>query len=496
MKYDVVIIGAGLGGMLCANMLSREGLNVCLLEKNKRVGGCIQSFARDGVIFNTGLNYTESLSDGEVLHRYFKYCQIMDKLKVRRMAPEGFERMSFQGDSNEYPFAQGHQNFVDSLSVFFPEERENLQRYISVIQDVCHSFPYYSLEPPYDRPAKTEYLTTGARDFLKSITPNIKLQQILAGMNSLYAGVANKTPLYMHALINSMYIGSAWRVVDGSSQIGVQLCKVLRKNGGTIRKGEKVVSLSGKNKKITHAILESGEKIYAEKFISNIHPATTLKLVNPDLNKRGYSTRISQLENTIGMFSLYAVLKKDSFPYLNYNHHYFKDVNAWTAGYKEKQWPEHYMMYTPASSKSEKWAKGLIGITYMNYDEVRKWERTTVEQRGREYEEFKCQKAEQLINLMAEKFPDIRSHIDHYYTSTPLTYRDYTGTPEGSAYGILKDYHDPLSTIISPKTRIGNLLFTGQNLNMHGISGVTIGAVMTCAEFVGADYLLNKIKTC
>lgn len=480
--------------MLCANMLSREGLNVCLLEKNTRVGGCVQSFARDGVIFNTGLNYTESLAEGEVLHRYFDYCQIMDKLKIRRMDMDGFERISFQGDSNEYPFAQGHQNFVDSLSQYFPEERSNLERYVTKIQEVCNSFPYYSLTPPYDQPTKTEYLTTSAYDFLKSITPNQKLQQILAGMNSLYAGVSDKTPLYMHALINSMYIGSAWRVVDGSSQIGVQLCKVIKANGGTVRPGQKVVSLAGENKKVTHAVLESGEKIFADKFISNLHPSTTLKLLTPELNKRGYSTRINSLENTIGMFGLYAILKKDSFPYLNHNHHYFKEVNAWTADYKKEQWPEHYMMYTPASSKSEKWAKGLIGITYMNYDEVKPWENSTVEQRGEEYLQFKYKKAEQLIDLMAEKFPDIRNHISHYYTSTPLTYRDYTGTPNGSAYGILKDCHDPLSTIISPKSRIGNLMLTGQNLNMHGISGVTIGAVMTCAEFVGADYLLNKIR--
>ena len=42
-------------------------------------------------------------------------------------------------------------------------------------------------------------------------------------------------------------------------------------------------------------------------------------------------------------------------------------------------------------------------------------------------------------------------------------------------------------------TKIKNLLLTGQSLNMHGILGVTIGAVLTCSEVIGMEKLLNKI---
>ena len=73
MKYDVVIIGTGLAGLLCGYVLSKEGFNVCVLDRNDRVGGMMQSFVRNGVVFNAGLNYTESLGKGEVLHRYFNF---------------------------------------------------------------------------------------------------------------------------------------------------------------------------------------------------------------------------------------------------------------------------------------------------------------------------------------------------------------------------------------------------------------------------------------
>ena len=77
-----------------------------------------------------------------------------------------------------------------------------------------------------------------------------------------------------------------------------------------------------------------------------------------------------------------------------------------------------------------------------------KWENTLTGDRGDEYLAFKEQKAETLLDAMKSQFPGIRNHIEAYYTSTPLTWRDYTGTRAGSAYGIVKDYNRPLETLI------------------------------------------------
>ena len=75
----------------------------------------------------------------------------------------------------------------------------------------------------------------------------------------------------------------------------------------------------------------------------------------------------------------------------------------------------------------------------------------------------------------------------------PLTYWDYTGTPEGSAYGLRKDFREPLLTLLSPRTPVENLLLTGQNLILHGVQGVTMTALFTCAEVLGKDYVWNEI---
>ena len=61
-------------------------------------------------------------------------------------------------------------------------------------------------------------------------------------------------------------------------------------------------------------------------------------------------------------------------------------------------------------------------------------------------------------------------------------------------YGYVKDSNNPMKTFIATKTKLDNLYLTGQSINMHGVLGVTIGAVVTCAEIVGKEYLIEKIN--
>ena len=72
MKYDVIIIGSGLGGLECGVMLSRSGLSVLVLERQTQPGGCMQSYKRGGLSFDTGLHYSGGLDEGQPLHDTFK----------------------------------------------------------------------------------------------------------------------------------------------------------------------------------------------------------------------------------------------------------------------------------------------------------------------------------------------------------------------------------------------------------------------------------------
>ena len=132
-------------------------------------------------------------------------------------------------------------------------------------------------------------------------------------------------------------------------------------------------------------------------------------------------------------------------------------------------------------------------LTPMYMDELSAWKDTTPEHRGESYRSFKQEKTKQLLRFIRSHGIDFSDNIEEIHTTTPLSYRDYTGTVDGSAYGIIKDYKCPQIGFVSTRSRLGNLFLTGQNLNVHGALGVTLTSMLTCAEFVGQEYLAKKV---
>lgn len=499
-EYDVVIIGSGLGGLVSASILSKEGYKVCVLEKNNQFGGNLQTFVRDKTIFDTGVHYIGGLAEGQNLNRYFTYLGIMDALKLKQMDENGFDIITFDNDEKEYPYAQGYDNFIEQLSKDFPGEKEAIRTYTDKIKDTCDSFPLYNIQegdPYYDN---FDLLSEKAKDYIASITENKKLRAVLAGSNLLYAGDGDKTPFYVHALSVNSYIQSAWRCVNGGSQIAKHLIKNIRNAGGEIYKYEEVVSFGFDERVMKSVTTSKGNTYYAKSFISNIDPKLTLKMLGSDKVRKSYFNRINDVENTISAFSVYIVFKENTFNYLNKNYYHFKDsADVWDAlNYTEENWPRGYMVSTSPNPKSDDWAEAMTVLTYMNYDDVKEWENTfnTVaneNDRGENYEQFKERKTEIILKALEKKFPGIRNKIKAVYSSTPLSYRDYIGSYNGAMYGVVKDANNPLKSFIMPKTKVKNLYFTGQSINMHGVLGVTISAVVTCSEILGKEYLLNKI---
>jgi all-trans-retinol 13,14-reductase len=494
-QYDVVIIGSGLGGLLSGYILSKEGYNVCVLEKHHQAGGCLQNFRRDGCVFDTGVHYIGSMDEGQVLNRYFKYFGLMDKLPLKRLDEDGFDKISFQGEEKEYAYAIGPERFVDTLCRDFPAEREGLIRYVKRLKEISEFFPLYNISDAQQDISETAFYGENAAEAIASMVDDPKLRQVLAGTSPLYAGVPDKTPFYVHALINYSFIESAHRIVDGSAAIADMLCSHITSNGGTIMLRSEARQFHFNSKQITKVELANGELVEGDYFISDAHPAVTLGMIPEGYIRPAYRHRIMSLENTTSSFTLYCVFHENSFPYLNYNVYHYNTRDVWNAtDYLTHKDPVSFLMLTPAVSMTSQHADSVILMAYMNIEEVRQWEGTLIGRRGKDYEDFKQRKAEQLLDMAEIRFPGFRSKLKSYYTSTPLTYRDYTGIPEGALYGVLKDCNDPLKSLISPRTKIPNLLLTGQNVILHGVLGVTISAVTTCAELVGLSYLVQKIR--
>src|SRR5690606_32940889 len=217
-EFDIVIIGSGLGGLVSANILSKEGMSVLVLEKNQQFGGNLQTFSRDKCIFDTGVHYIGGLDTGQNLHKYFHYLGILDLLKIKKMDLDGLDLVTFDNDPNEYPYAQGSENFVRQLSAFFPGEEENIRAFYQKMKDACDHFPLYRLDSNNTYVSQESLFSQKADQVIKDSTRNPKLRAVLAGTNFLYAGIEDKTPFYVHALSINSYIESAWRCLNGGSQ--------------------------------------------------------------------------------------------------------------------------------------------------------------------------------------------------------------------------------------------------------------------------------------
>ncbi len=498
-KYDVVIIGSGLGGLVSANILARHGYSVCVLEKNNQFGGNLQTFVRDKNIFDTGVHYIGSLGEGENLNQYFKYLGIMDELKLSKLDDDKFDVITFGNDPKEYKQAQGYDNFAKSLIQQFPEEEKAIIDYCKKIQEVCTSFPLYNLEMNSEGYEKS-YLSLKISDYLDSISENEKLKAVLAGSNFLYAGKKN-TPLYVHALSVNSYIKSSWRCIDGGSQITKLLIKRIKEFGGEVYNHQEVVKFGFIDNEMDSVITKDGNEIKADLFISNIEPKLTVKMLDGKGMRKSYVNRINRIKSMISVFSLYIVFKPKTFKYINHNYYHFKDhISVWdTQDYLEKNWPEGYMLSMGVRKNQDEWSNNLTAMAYMNFEEVEKWKNSfnTVaeeEYRGDQYDEFKQKKTDQFIDELEKKFPNIRACIQSVHTSTPLSYRDYIGSHNGAIYGYEKDADNPMMSFLSPKTNANKLFFTGQSVNMHGILGVTISGFLTCSHIIGKEKLMKTIK--
>lgn len=499
-QYDIVIIGSGMGGLVCADILGREGYKVCVLEKNRQVGGSLQTYVRDKVIFDSGVHYLGGLSEGQNLYQVFKYLGLIGKLKLQRMDADAFDKIKFEGDDKEYVHAQGYENFIRQLLKEFPAEEKALRLYCDKIKEVCSKFPLYNLRTGGDINEKTTVLELDTKTFIQSITNNKKLQAVLVGSNMLYVLQSEKTPFYVHAMILNSYIESSWKCVDGGSVISKLMVQNIRNHGGEILRNSEVKKIVVDDRKVVSVQLANGNHIYGKHFISNMHPVATLEMTETDLIKSAYRSRVKNLENSIGGFVVNIVLKKDSLPYHRSNFYFNKEEHIWSlTEYTDENWPLSYAVFFSASSKTNEFAESMTILAYMKYEEVKEWEGTfnTVSAeagRGESYDAFKKRKAEKLIDLVEKQFPGLRDSMVSYYTATPLSYRDYIGNHDGSMYGIVKDHRNPLKTFISPRTKLPNLYLTGQNLNLHGILGATMSGLVTCVAFLGNDDIVEKIR--
>ena len=475
MRHEVVVAGSGLGGLICAWLLAKDGRQVVVLERQAQPGGCIQSYPRKGLHLDTGLHYVGGLGEGQNLHRIFDHLGLM-KLPWQHLDPEGFDQVTIAGETFKY--VEGYDHFVENLAQRFPEEREALEQYVKMLQEAD------LVEFGSDR-AFTDF-GTNAYNYLSSLFKDELLINVLSGSALKMELKQASLPLFTFAHGNSSFIQSSWRLKGDGNLIVKSLTDDIRQFGGEIVCNAEVEELIEQDGQIAAARCKNGETYEGDLFISDIHPAQTFAMIQQSEKlKRIYRTRMNMMENTGGAFTTSLILKPNALPYFNHNKFVYEQANVWT--FPEERQPQKAggVMISCRVPENGTYAQQIDLLTPMDWQQCQQWADTKVGRRGEDYQAMKQAMAEACIDLAETVIPGLKAMTETYYTSTPLTYRDYTLTPQGSAYGVRKDCRNLVVTMLSPRTPISNLLLTGQNLMLHGLEGVSMTALLTCSEVLG-----------
>ena len=472
-----VIIGSGLGGLECARILASQGRRVIVLEREQQPGGCMQSYRRGKYAFDTGMHYVGGLAKGQPLYNAFKELNLLH-LPWVHLDAKGFDRVTIAGQT--FRLAEGYENFINTLAGEFPSEREALHRYVEILKK----------SESRDAAITKQLMETNAWDWLNSNFTDKLLLNVISGASMKLELRKESLPLFTFLHCNNSYIQSSWRLRGDGNQIAHSLINDIQEMGGEVVCNAEVEELIEQDGQITEAVCKDGRRIKGDTFISDVHPAVTLSWVKDSQKIRHiYRRRMSMLENTFGMFTVSLVLKPHTISYFNHNDYIYREANVWD--FYEKKGPvggEMLSCRVPENAllsadgeilDKELYAEQIDILTPMLWNEVSQWKDTTVGRRGEAYKAMKQQRAKECIALAETVIPRLSDAIDKVYTSTPLTYRDYTLTPNGSAFGIRKDSGNPLMTQLSVHTPVPNLLLTGQSPILHGLEGVTMTAMET-----------------
>jgi all-trans-retinol 13,14-reductase len=501
-QQTVIIIGGGLGGLFTGAPLTKEGFNVTVLEKNAAAGGGLQTFRRGGLVFETGMHILGGLRPGGSLQKICSYLGIYDRLSLRAVDHDCMDSITYLRDGKTYRIPEGREAFTNYFISEFPDEAEGIRQYVDALYRLANEVDFFYLRSAGNELfSHSEQFLWAASELIAYYIKDMRLRDVLAYMNPMYGGVEDHTPAFIHALINVLYISGQDRFIGGSQQMAQLLVQLIEEGGGRVVTARRVTAFHiDDNRCCTAVTTADGSSFHADIFIAAIHPQQLVKLVGNGGFPRSYRSRVASIPNTYSAFSVYIKLRPEAFPYINHTCYFQDDYGyVWHHGdyaVGDQQWPHGFMFMTPPEKHQGPFATKMVINCLMPFSAVERWAETTTGRRGADYELWKEKQAELIFSRMEQLYPCFRSSVEQWWTSSPLTIRDYYGEPDGALYGVRKDCRDIMLSQLPVCTKVSNLLLTGQNINLHGICGVPLTAVGTVEAIIGRNMLIDKINKC
>lgn len=514
-KYDVIVIGSGIGGLCNAALLSKMGKKVCVLEQHYTAGGYTHAYERNGYEWDVGVHYVgEMQKSWSMLRRIFDV--ITDgKLKWAPM-DESYDDVVIAGEVFHY--LAGKEHFKQELKAQFPSEIEAIDRYVELLYQVSSLVPKFFAGQSMPRPLGLlynkirhrllpDFFFKSTHDVLSGLTSNARLIGVLTAQWGDYGLPPKKSSFMMHAMVAKHYIGGGSYPVGGAAKIAETIIPVIRAGGGEVFTYATVKEILIAKNKAYGVRLKGGEQIYADKIVScaGLFPTIEKLLPVSVRNEHKLDDLLNKVELSSSHLCVYAGFKgsaeslgmpKTNFwIYPGFDHD--KNVQVFNDNLGE-QMPLVYISFPSAKDPSwnERYPdKSTVEIVAPCKPEwFEKWRNSTWNKRGDDYLNLKESLQERLLAILYQQMPQLQGKLDFAELSTPLSTEWFQLNMEGEIYGLNHTVDRFKQDWLHPETPIKNLYLTGSDIVTAGVGGALIGGLMTTNVMMGIQaYKVMKL---
>lgn len=488
MDCEIVVVGGGIGGLTVAALLAQRGVNVCLFEREPRVGGCVAGFEKFGYSFEQGDGLYTSWQPNEIHDRVFSELPV-DPPEVRLLEPSYVVRLP---DQAQLPIVGDTQQFETSLRLTFPECSEQAIAFYRkltaasvVLRRALHKTPdllsasrsrrAYSLLS--EGRVGAEILESGQQSILEHLhgaSPRFR-SFIDIQLQSLLQATSAEVGYLDAALALGAPREGLFAIQGGAAALANSVADSIRRSGGKVRLDTPVLRLAYDSRGAATGVdLLSGETVTAAKaIISNLTIWDTYgKLIGLNRTPPAIRKQLSAARSW-GAYLIFVGVDEATAAALASDH-----VMLLTNWRESQQYdPENnQLLFAAAPSWDTRAPAGKRAATVHAFTDVDEW--FTFHRDETELEERDQQMLERCWGRLHSAMPELGSAVEIIDTTTPRTFYDLTRRklgmvgalrPTGDSFWL----HQP-----SYQTSLPNVFIVSDTTYPGGIAGLTRSALV------------------
>lgn len=456
--YDVVVVGAGMGGLTCAALLAKAGMSVLVVEQHSRPGGYVQSFCRQSFIFDAAVHLTSGCGKSGMIYSLLQELGMQDQIEFLPVSPM-YKAFYPEYCTNVYA---NKKDFIEAHTAIFPHEKYNIEALMKVMEKLnrelwagldtqdtqnirSRSYPYL---------ARYRHLTFG--QMLDEFLTDNRLKSVISAL-CVYLGLppSRISALSMVGMLMSYLEGGAYYVKGGFNNLVRVFIKALGKYQADLLLNNKVNKIVVKNNRVCAVELGNGTQIKTSYVISNADAKQTFfYLIGRNKIRKDFLRTLDNMAPSISAFEIFwgvdlALNSKDfcheMLVYDTYDFDYI--FNQLRYGN-----PQGLAICIPTLTDSSLAVNGKHCIsltTLVDYDP------------GYEWSSFRQVLRDRMVKIATRILTDITKHIEVEVLATPLTMYRYTLNSRGAIYGWEHSVNQVWQKRLAAQTPISNLYLVG-----------------------------------